>query len=504
MEATRCDVLIVGSGIMGACVARTVHDLHPGAGILMLDAGPVLGPTAGQHLYDMPDGELRVQYDKRVSSGIQGHYVGAEVTEDLGAAVTELEPGMYRLSSFGEQTSAMPAAALAWNAGGMGVHWTAATPPPWGSEVPDFIDAEEWAADLKAAADILGVNGDPFGRSPLRDALIGALNDVFAAQVASGRQVQPLPMAINRDARGGMIRSGPNRIYPPISGRRTGCFELRTGSQVVALLRQDGGVRGAVVRDVATGTEHTVQAEQVVVCADVFRTPQLLFASGIRPSALGRYLNEHMFLSAQAAVDPDHVDLDVSQLAAGERTDDWLRTNLWLPHSDATQPFNGQFSGGARYDVEGRLAELTAGLALYVPTEIRAENRVEFSETELDAAGMPRMSIAFDYSERDRRLLERARQVQTEAGQRVGAFDPETDAALLPPGTSLHMTGTVRMGAADDGTSVCDPTGRVWTFENLFVAGCGVIPTALVGNSTLTGAVTAVRAARAVVDGLMR
>ena len=79
-----------------------------------------------------------------------------------------------------------------------------------------------------------------------------------------------------------------------------------------------------------------------------------------------------------------------------------------------------------------------------------------------------------------------------------GDFDPETERMLLPPGSSLHLTGTVRSGTVDDGTSVCDTDGRVWGFDNLYLAGNGVIPTAVVANSTLTGTITAVRAARAV------
>jgi choline dehydrogenase-like flavoprotein len=67
---------------------------------------------------------------------------------------------------------------------------------------------------------------------------------------------------------------------------------------------------------------------------------------------------------------------------------------------------------------------------------------------------------------------------------------------VLPAGSSLHMTGSVRMGAVDDGTSVCDTHGLVWGTENVLVAGNGVLPTALAANSTLAGSVTAVRAAR--------
>jgi choline dehydrogenase-like flavoprotein len=66
----------------------------------------------------------------------------------------------------------------------------------------------------------------------------------------------------------------------------------------------------------------------------------------------------------------------------------------------------------------------------------------------------------------------------------------------LAAGGSLHYTGTVRMGPADDGTSVCDLRGRVWDYENLYVAGNGVVPTALSCNSTLTSATLAVRSAR--------
>ena len=49
---------------------------------------------------------------------------------------------------------------------------------------------------------------------------------------------------------------------------------------------------------------------------------------------------------------------------------------------------------------------------------------------------------------------------------------------MMPLGASLHYQGTTRMGAVDDGTSVCSPDSEVWAVPGVFVAGNGVIPTA--------------------------
>ena len=64
---------------------------------------------------------------------------------------------------------------------------------------------------------------------------------------------------------------------------------------------------------------------------------------------------------------------------------------------------------------------------------------------------------------------------------------------MMPLGASLHYQGTTRMGAADDGASVCCPDSEVWDVPGLFVAGNGVIPTATACNPTLTGVALAVR-----------
>lgn len=134
--------------------------------------------------------------------------------------------------------------------------------------------------------------------------------------------------------------------------------------------------------------------------------------------------------------------------------------------------------------------------AWYVRSDIRAHNRLEFDDGVRDAAGMPRIRAHFAYSDDDRERIEAARVAQADVARRLGELDPN-EVSLLPPGASLHYTGTVRMGVRDDGSSVCDARGAVWGCDGLYVAGNGVIPTALTCNSTLTAAALAVRTARA-------
>jgi choline dehydrogenase-like flavoprotein len=501
-DNARCDVLVVGSGLMGAAVARLVREQRPQARILMVDGGPRIGSIPGQHLHDVPEADIWERYNQRVSSGIQGLYTGTAPTGDVGSTLVDVEPGMYHLSSMGEDSSRMPAAAVAWNVGGMGVHWTAATPTPWGSEVPDVLPDAEWKADLRQAVRLLRVHGEPFPASEPGKVVMRVLGQLFGPVTAPGRGVQHMPMAVQPDGRGVRRRTGPNTIYPPIGDpHRDPSFTLLADTQAVRLLHDGERVLGARTRHVGTGRHDDVEAAATVVCADAIRTPQLLFASEIRPAALGRYLNEHAFLSGRVLTDPARLGFSLGALSA-QRTDESMTEHLWVPHGGPAQPFHVQIANQVHVDEDGSPLAYSVGPCFYVTTQIQAENRLEFSEDRTDAAGMPRITVHFSYTEDDRRLIDRAREEQRRTAEALGPFDPETESALLPAGSSLHFTGTVRMGPADDGTSVCDPQGRVWGFDNLYVAGSGVLPTALACNSTLTGMTTAVRAARSLVERL--
>ena len=96
------------------------------------------------------------------------------------------------------------------------------------------------------------------------------------------------------------------------------------------------------------------------------------------------------------------------------------------------------------------------------------------------------------------RLIEEAKATALRVADVIGRPAPGFATVVLPVGSSLHYQGTIRMGAEDDGTSVCDRQSRVWGFENLYVAGNGVIPTVTATNPTLFSVALATFGARQV------
>jgi choline dehydrogenase-like flavoprotein len=108
------------------------------------------------------------------------------------------------------------------------------------------------------------------------------------------------------------------------------------------------------------------------------------------------------------------------------------------------------------------------------------------------------MKIHYELTEADHAAMAQAMREQERTTTALGTPVFSDKPLLVPPGTSLHYQGTIRMGTADDGQSVCDAHSRVWGFRNLFVGGNGVIPTATVCNPTLTSVALAARACKAI------
>ena len=70
---------------------------------------------------------------------------------------------------------------------------------------------------------------------------------------------------------------------------------------------------------------------------------------------------------------------------------------------------------------------------------------------------MPAITIQYELTGRELAEQERALAHLERAGMALGEFPTGGEPRVMPKGSSIHYMGTVRMGEADDGTSVCDP-----------------------------------------------
>ena len=492
MSSTRtADVVIVGSGPAGSTFARVLVDEFPGLRILMVEAGPSTGEPPGRHVNTISDLDLKAAA-QRASEGPNPNHRTGPATIGPGPA----RPGTFLVEPDGE----MPAAAMSSNVGGMGAHWTCACPPPGEGERIDFLSRSEFDTLFAEASKLLGVTQSAFDDAPLGKELRAALGAHFDEGRAPDRVVQPMPLAVAVKADGSRYWTGTDVILGEAASSPS--FELFTETLATRILLEDGRATGVELRSVRTGETSFISAGAVVVAGDALRTPQLLFASGIRPTALGRYLNDHTQVIALARLDDRFIPAEVRN--GPKRKGGPLEAHSgvsWIPYDQQSFPFHGQImqldtSPIPLGDVEEPWPGSIVGIGLFATKHIREDDRVEFDPLETDGYGMPRIHLRYQLDEVDQATIANAvswaQRIASMIGQPMGGAP-----RLLPAGSSLHYMGTVRMGVADDGASVCDPDSRVWGFENVFVAGNGVLPTSTACNPTASALALAIRGARA-------
>lgn len=497
------DVAIVGSGPAGATYARILSEQAPEATIAVFEVGPTVTNPPGAHVKNIADPAERAAAQTR-SEGPHAVESADRTGGIVKTSQRRARPGTYLLES-GYQVEGedgLPVAAMSSNVGGMAAHWTGACPRPNDSERIAVLDADGSFDELLSEGErLLGVTTDAFDSSPygtlVRDRLAAAEDE---GRVATTR-VQRMPLAVHRRDDGNLVWSGSDVVFGDVT-RENPRFALFDESLVTRVIVEDGHAVGVTVTDRRTGESAEVRARFVVVAADALRTPQLLWASGIRPDALGRYLNDQ----AQIVFAVRIRDLPtVEGEGAGATGLSEYSGVTWVPFTD-DMPFHGQVmqldaSPVKLADDDPAAPGSIVGLGLFCAKDLQPSDRVEFSESDVDGYGMPAPTVHYTLTDRDREVIARGKEEIVRLGTAVG--EPLDDRPfMMPLGASLHYQGTTRLGAEDDGASVCSPRGEVWNVPGLYVAGNGVIPTATACNPTLTGVALAVHGAQAIADVL--
>lgn len=508
-------VAIVGSGPIGSAYARLVLEENPDARVVMFEAGPQLTAVPGESVRNIADPDEKA----RAREMSQGPQAGA-YRESLGIPAGAVVEGMFTarqgtyLLDFGGDGSAhaptFPAAAAATNVGGQGAHWTCAIPRPEGSERIPFIGDDEWEELVTTAEGLLHAQSAAFADSAVGGAIRSLLDEAFGAELPEGRGVSTLPVAGDPQPDGSMRWAGADAVLGPLIDPSSPLqrFELRDLTLVRRVEHEDGRATGVTIEDLRTRETSFFAADAVVVAADAFRSPQLLWASGIRPAALGRYLTEHPVVITTVALDAERMQRFATEADLAEELErrsynpaDPVAAVNRIPFSEPGHPFSLQVMYAENPPFQLDPAHPAAGnkwgyvnMGYGMRKFPRVEDGVTFSDEELDYRGFPNMTIEYALTDAENAEIAEATARLRRAGEALGTFVAEP--RLLPNGSSLHYQGTMRMGETDDGTSVADPFSRVWGFENLVVGGNALIPTPTTVNPTLMSVAIAVRGAR--------
>jgi choline dehydrogenase-like flavoprotein len=493
----RTDVAIVGSGPVGAAFARLLTEANQGLDVTVFDAGPLLAEPPGVNVRNLADPEAQARA-RTGSAGPQRADAASGVPVQVQGTVTARE-GTYLVDP---GSVGMPAAAASACVGGMGTLWTCAVPEPRDSERIPFIDDAQWRTDLEVAGNLLARTTDAFHDSPHVSAIRSRVAELFDDLLPADRKVGILPVAGNVQTDGSLRWAGVDTVLG--SAR----INLRPNALVREVLLDGTVARGVLVEDLQTGERTEVQARAVIVAGGSWHTPQLLWASGLRPAALGHYLSEHPLTFAVVALN--------SSLAAAagglppKPGVDPVTGVVCVPFADPGHPFHAQIMHLDKPMFPADLSDVevtSAGFAAMgwgCRKQPRFEDAVTFSDDALDDRGMPRPHISYELTVTEERELADAQRHLERAAEALGSYIPGGQPRRMPAGSSIHYLGTVRMGEDGGDTSVCNSDSSVWGFENLFVGGNGVIPTATACNPTLTSVTLAVRASRRVLEVIAR
>ncbi|KAF9230889.1 pyranose 2-oxidase [Melanogaster broomeanus] len=525
---TETDVLIAGSGPVGATYACEILEKLPNMRVIMAEIGSQDSTVIGAHHKNA------VKYQKDIDSF--GHIItGALQPISISPADTHIStmggdgwrPKPQDVLIFqGHNPNQKPennlkASSVTRTVGGMATHWTCNCPTPHEEErVKNPIKWEILEGLLQRGRELLNIHENEYDES-IRHRVVRS-----TLQKALGESnVKNMPLAVQRRT--------DNKRYVTWSGTNTVLGDVVTNpnftlwaehrlTKVYGHPFSNGVISGALVRNL--NSDRDIFA--VVVCCGAVGTPQVLFNSGIRPPALGHYLSEQSLAFCQIVLKREIIEYietanEFKELVAAHRKK-YPNDPLPIPFSDPEPQVMIPYSRDHPYHVQVHHDAFTYGdvgpradarvvvdLRYFGKQDIQADNCVLFGSLAplsdwlpgvTDIYGMPQPTFRVTRSNDDHARDQKMMAEMTRVASILGAFLPGSLPQFMEPGLALHITGTTRIGSKEKPEeSVADDYSRVHGYENLWVGGNGCIPDSTACNPTLTSVAIAIRGAEAVV-----
>jgi choline dehydrogenase-like flavoprotein len=458
MDRLRSEVVVIGSGAGGATVAGGLASA--GVRVTVIEAGAQRGSPPGAHVRNLDPRE----------SGIDAY--GEAINQHL-VYPSEGKRAIPGLTGF----------KVAHGVGGMLAFWTNNCPRPHPAELPNWIATAEWDRYLDRAYDLLGISANVFMRGVRMRRLLQRTREVVGP-LPAGREVQPMPVAA-RWVDGRLHFAGAVELLGGYRVPKT--LTLRPDLVAHAVLHDGRRATAVTAHARAGGTSITIEADTIVVAAGTIGTPKLLVASDIDAGpTLGRGIFDHPAFASRVALAPDLSDAI---------PEDDPPFSIWVPYSPE-HPWHNQV---CRFPVNpspllvDAPASRTADLFTWIPMDIDPENRLIFDRAHQDSFGLPEVRAVIRLSDATLRRAEDGLAEHFRIATALGDLGNGWYPTFLKPGESTHLMGSCHMGPRDDGTSVIDSHGRLWRYDNLYVAGNAVLARANAGNPSLVSIACALR-----------
>lgn len=442
------DVVIIGSGAGGAAVAGELA--RKGHSVVVIEAGAAGTGAHGRNRDSTPGG----------TPAFADYLAGVLAPLNQAAASPVGLPGLVGRNGVG----------------GMLAAWTHNAPNPDTWELPSWIDHQRWN-DLVARASELMHVGTGISTEDKRYKQFEEIVARRVGPVPSGREVQPAPIAAEHKKEGGWRFSGADDLFRDAEDK----IHVVTDHVVRSVLSRPGAVDGVLAYPIAGGDPVRIHAGAVVIAAGTLCSAQLIAASGLDAGpALGGYLTEHTIVATRVFLKENLKRHSESAL---------FPPSVWIPSSEvhewsttinATQwNFNPAISPDASFDN-------TIDLISFCPVEPRESNRLQFDTNRMDQFGLPTPTGQLELSNRDFEVTSDALRELFLLSSDLGDLVDGWGMRVPQRAGSHHLSGSCRMDAVESDSSVVSPEGRLWGYENCYVAGNAVLGQRTASNPTLT------------------